>query len=165
MKTIITLLFVLFLNPWIQSNGPVVSPKDLMTLTGSRWTGTLTYLDYSSNRKVSIPSTLVVTQDAGSRSSFTFDYQYPDEPHANSVDLVVLANDGRQLDGELVKQRQVAPDGKLVLVTVKSGTDNRRKALIRHTYEIEPTRFSLKKEVRYDGSSQYFERNEYRWQR
>ena len=165
MKTIITLLFVLFLNPWIQSNGPVVSPKDLMTLTGSRWTGTLTYLDYSSNRKVSIPSTLVVTQVAGSRSSFTFDYQYPDEPHANSVDLVVLANDGRQLDGELVEQRQVAPNGKLILVTVKSGTDNERNALIRHTYEIEPTRFSLKKEVRYDGSSQYFERNEYRWQR
>ncbi len=41
---------------------PKVNSKDLQRITGAQWKGTLTYLDYRSNKKVSIPSHLRVTR-------------------------------------------------------------------------------------------------------
>jgi hypothetical protein len=43
---------------------PVAKIKvdDFQRLAGAQWTGTLTYLDYGRNKKVSIPSRLVVTR-------------------------------------------------------------------------------------------------------
>ena len=159
------LLFTVLLYPGTPTEGPVVRPSDLLILTGARWSGTLTYLDYSSNRKVSIPSTLLVSGLEGQQSKFIFDYQYPKEPQARSVDTIVIANDGREFAGERVVDRQETQGGPIIIVTEKAGTDNKRKALIRHTYRIEPGNFSIKKEVRYDDTNQYLVRNEYQWAR
>ena len=40
---------------------PILNPADLQPLHGPQWKGALTYLDYTSNKKVSIPSNLTVT--------------------------------------------------------------------------------------------------------
>ena len=57
---------------------PRVSAEDLRGLTGARWTGTLTYLDYRSNKQVFIPSNLTVTQAAGDENAWVFEYEYPE---------------------------------------------------------------------------------------
>jgi hypothetical protein len=142
-----------------------VLPEDLRRLTGARWAGTLTYTDYGSNKRVSIPSTLTVTEATGDASSWVFEYAYPDEPKANGKQTVKLDEGGTRLDGETVVERTSLDDGLLRIVTERRGTDNDKPALFRYTYLIGASSFSVKKEVRYEGASEFFERNVYSWSR
>jgi hypothetical protein len=142
-----------------------VRPEDLRRLAGARWTGTLTYTDYSSNRRVSIPSNLTVTERDGGATSWLFEYEYPKEPKANGRREVTLAGDGATLGGETVVERSSLEGGLLRIVTEKRGADDDRPALFRYTYLIGASSFSVRKEVRPDGAEQFFERNVYSWSR
>jgi hypothetical protein len=142
-----------------------VSTEDLRSLTGARWTGTLTYLDYRSNKKVSIPSNLTVTQAAGDETSWVFEYEYPDEPKANGKQTLKIEEGGAVFDGEKVVERTGLDGGGFRLVTVKRGRDNDKDALFRFTYTLDRSTFNIKKEVRPEGATEFFERNEYSWKR
>lgn len=142
-----------------------VKIKDLQILTGAQWTGTLSYLDYQTKKKVSIPSNLTVTQSKEDKLSWTFEYQYPDEPKANSTEAAAISKDGKMFDGEAVVERTNLADKTLRIVTEKSGPDNDKKALFRFTYLLSKTSFSIKKEVKYEGTTEFFVRNEYNWKR
>lgn len=144
---------------------PKVRTKDLQTLTGAGWTGSLSYLDYRKNKRVSIPSNLTVTQSAEDKSSCIFEYQYPDEPKANSKEIVTLSNDGKFINGERVIERTNLAGNTLKIVTEKNGPDNDKKALFRFTYSLSKTSFSIRKEVKYEDATEYFVRNEYSWKR
>jgi len=141
-----------------------VMPDDFTILTGPEWRGNLTYLDYGTKKKVSIPSNLTVLQSPSDPDSYTFEYFYPDEPKANDQEVIEVSRDGLMIDGETVVERSTA-GGVLRIVTEKTGEDDDRKALFRFTYLISPASFSLKKEVRFDGERNFLERNEYRWSR
>ena len=143
---------------------PKVSAEDLRMLSGARWTGTLTYLDYRSNKRVSIPSNLTVTR-ADDETSWVFEYEYPEEPKANGKQTLKVSDDGAVFDGEEVVERAGLDGGGFRLVTVKRGSDNDREALFRFTYTFEGKTFSIKKEVRPEGSAEFFERNTYSWKR
>ncbi len=95
----------------------------------------------------------------------TFEYQYPDEPKANSTETVAIGKDGKMFDGEAVIERTNLTDKTLKIVTEKSGPDNDKKALFRFTYLLSKTSFSIKKEVKYEGTTEFFVRNEYNWKR
>lgn len=144
---------------------PTIKGTDLQQLTGRQWVGTLTYLDYGRNKKVSIPVTLDVTRSTKDNLTWTFTMRYPDEPKANNPDEVAISKDGRTLDGETVVERMSLPAETVKIVTEKSGTDNDKPALFRFTYTISLRSFSIRKEVRYEGTSEFFERNEYQWKR
>ena len=146
-----------------QAQPPRVEATDLDRLTGARWSGTLTYLDYRKNTKTSIPSELVVTRDA--EASWTFEYLYPREPHANGKKIVALAEQGRTLAGEVVVERAALSDGTVRIVTESDGSDNDRPARFRHTYLLGASSLSIKKEVRGAGVADFFQRNEYSWTR
>lgn len=148
-----------------QSQPARVEPEDLQRLTGARWSGTLTYLDYGRNTKVSIPSELIVTGDAAGGQSWTFEYLYPKEPQANGKKTVALGDGGRALADQTVVGREVLPGGALKIVTEADGTDNDKPARFRFTYLAGPKSFSIKKEVRPEGSAEFFQRNEYSWTR
>lgn len=166
MKKIISIfLIALFSSIFALGQVPKVKIKDLQNLTGAQWTGTLSYLDYGKNTKVSIPSNLTVTQSKDNKSSWIFEYQYPDEPKANSKEIVAITEDGKIFDGETVIERTNLADKTLRIVTEKSGTDNDKKALFRFTYLIGKTNFSIKKEVQYEGKTDFFVRNEYSWKK
>ncbi len=154
---------LLFAFVWPQ--GARVRPEDLRRLTGARWTGTLTYTDYSSNKRVSIPSNLIVTERDGDAASWLFEYEYPKEPKANGKREVMLTGDGATLDGETVVERSSVEGGLLRIVTEKRGTDDDRAALFRYTYLVGASSFSVRKEVRREGAEQFFERNVYSWSR
>ena len=68
-------------------------------------------------------------------------------------------------DGEEVVERAGLDRGGFRLVTVKRGRDNDREALFRFTYTFGGMTFSIKKEVRPEGSAEFFERNTYSWKR
>jgi len=142
-----------------------VTRDDLQVLTGTEWSGTLTYLDYRSNKKVSIPANLTVRSNGEDKWSWVFEYKYPDEPKANSEEIVRLSKDGKSLNGEVVLERTSLADGAVRFVTEKKGQDNNRSASFRFIYELSAKTFSIKKEVRYEDENQFFERNEYRWNR
>ena len=142
-----------------------VSPEDMRRLTGARWTGTLTYTDYGTNRRVSIPSNLTVTESPEVGAAWVFEYEYPKEPKANGKRTLKLGEGGSTFDGETVVERTSLDDGTLKLVTEKRGTDNERAALFRFTYLIGASSFSVKKEVRHEGAPEFFERNVYSWSR
>src|SRR5215218_1885893 len=133
---------------------PKVRDKDLLPLTGAQWTGTLTYLDYRSDKKVSIPSTLTVTQSAEDKRSWVFDYKYPDEPKADGKETVTLSRDGQAVNDGRVTERTKLPDGGLIIVTVKRGRDNDRDAVFRYTYTLSAKNFSIKKEVSYGSPAE-----------
>jgi hypothetical protein len=149
----------------VPRQAPKVSADDLRRLAGARWTGTLTYLDYRSNRKVSIPSHLTVTQTAGDETSWVFEYEYPEEPKANGKQTLKLGDGGTVFDGETVVERTGLDGGGFKLVTEKRGRDNDREALFRFTYTLDNSTFSLKKEVRPAGTTEFFERNQFSWKR
>jgi hypothetical protein len=142
-----------------------VRPEDLRRLTGARWSGMLTYTDYTSNRRVSIPSNLTVTEQVGDGTSWVFEYEYPKEPKANGERALTLADGGTTLDGETVVERTSRDHGLLRIVTEKRGTDDDKPALFRFTYVIGASSFSVRKDVRPDGADEFFERNVYSWSR
>ena len=149
----------------LPQQSPRVAAEDLRGLTGARWTGTLTYLDYRSNNKVSIPSNLRVTQADEGGSAWVFEYEYPEEPKANGKQTLKISDDGTVFDGERVVERAGLGGGGFRLVTVKRGKDNEKEALFRFTYTLEGSAFSIKKEVRPEGAAEFFERNTYSWKR
>ena len=142
----------------------VVKPEDFRLLTGGRWTGALVYRDYQSNKETSIPSHLTVTESKGENLTWIFVYEYPNEPKANSTEKVKLTNDGTSINDERVVARESVAGG-VRLVTERHGKDNNRDALIRYTYMIGDSSFSIKKEVQPEGSTSFFERNRYTWRR
>ncbi|HET6978748.1 MAG TPA: hypothetical protein VFI24_20620 [Pyrinomonadaceae bacterium] len=141
-----------------------IKRSDLQMLTGA-WSGTLTYLDYRSQKKVSIPANLNVRPNGEDKWSWIFEYEYPDEPHANSREVVKLSKDGDSINGEVVVERMSMPGNTVRLVTEKRGEDNNRRAYFRFTYLVNAKSFSIRKEVRYEAENQFFERNEYSWKR
>ena len=155
----------------------MVRPADLDRLVGSPWHGTLSYLDYQSNSKATISSTLEVVQqpglaqvgndfaDAGVAPGWQFRIGYPDEPKMDSAQVVRIEDGGRRLSGEKVLSRSERGDGVICLVTEERGRDDDRPADFRFTYNIAARAFSIRKEVRPDGAAEFFERNCYRWTR
>ena len=162
---IIYLLTLSLLFGFISTDTPKLKRSDVQLITGQEWTGTLTYLDYSTGQKVSIPSNLIVSQSKVDKFAWVFDYEYPDELEANSSKDVLLSKDGRTFNGENVVEREPLNESTVRAVTEKTGTDNDQKALFRFTYLLASKSFSIKKEVRYEGAADFIERNQYSWAR
>jgi hypothetical protein len=144
---------------------PRVGAEDLRRLTGPSWKGTLVYLDYGSDRRVSIRSNLTVTRAPGAEAAWVFEYEYPDEPKANGRQTLKLGGGGTTIDDETIVERAALGGGALRIVTERRGKDNDRPALFRYTYLIGASSFSIRKEVRAEGASEFFERNCYSWTR
>lgn len=149
----------------IHGSSPKLSPADFQIVTGSTWEGTLTYVDYSSNKPVSIRSYLTVKQSREDAASFVFQYFYPDEPKANSEQTVSITKNSAMLRDETVVSHSRADDATLKVVTTKTGQDSNRRANFRFTYLLNARTFSIVKEVNVEGATAYFERNRYSWRR
>jgi hypothetical protein len=166
MKTVICLLILASTTfGFVNSKDPKIKSGDFKRLTNGQWKGKLTYQDYRSNKKISIWSNLTVTESSEDKSSWIFDYEYPDEPRANEKSIVKISKDGKVIDGETVVERTKLPNETLKIVTTKNGTDNVKPAVFRYIYLINKKTFSIKKEVKYEGTNEFFERNEYIWKR
>lgn len=107
--------------------------------------GKLTYLDYSSDQTVSILSRIKVSKVENVPNQWRFKYEYPKEPQANSEEIVEIKQNGLYWGSELVKEKRRLSDGALSIVTEEHGQDGNKEGIIRHTYLIDSSSFSIKR--------------------
>lgn len=151
-----------------ETTGAFVRESDIECLVGKNWVGSLEYLDYQSAKPVTLKCNLKVTRDKASPRTWKFALGYGDEPKANRENLVVLSQDGKSFYGDTVSSRsyKAGQHNKFTIriTTESQGTDNNKKATLRHLYTITPTSFTDQKLVEFAGESHFFQRNIYRWQ-
>lgn len=140
-----------------------IYPKDFNQIIGS-WQGSLTYLDYNSKKPYTMPANKVVSR-IGKTNQYILSNIYPDEPKANSSDTITISADGRFIDKEEVKSRRKLANGNIEITTEISGKDGNdsKPAVIRHIYILGRKIFVKRKEVKFEGQTEWIIRNEYRY--
>lgn len=149
-------------TPLLTTDSPKVYTDDFDPIIQRDWVGTLTYLDYGTQKRVSIACNLEVTER--SKGNFLFKYIYPNETSANSKSKVRLRNDGAFVNDQQVLSRAKTSE-MTTIVTSTKGKDDNKAAELRFTYEFNEKIFKMTKEVRYEGRPEYIFRNEYDFQR
>ncbi len=160
-------LIVIFLSSVIcnaQSNLKS-SLNDLNKLIGN-WDGSLTYLDYSSGKPYSMPANLAIKRITKT-NSYSFVNFYPNEATANSIDTMVVSEDGKFFNGKLIISRHTIANGNIEFITEDLGEDgnDNRKALIHLTYSFNQKSFSKRKDIQFVGETQWIKRHEYLYTR
>ena len=133
--------------------------NDFTPLVGDDWEGALTYLNYGSDKRSTIPVRLTVQPFAGNIVPYAV--QYPGEEDANAEDAFTISNDGSQINGHPVISRRALPDESLEIITQARGQDNNKSADIQTIYTISNRLFKLRKMVRFDSEENWIERNEF----
>jgi hypothetical protein len=135
--------------------------KDFQQLSGS-WTGSLTYLDYSSGRPYTMAADIEVKRINDS-NEFEFINTYPKEKSANSTQIISISKDGKYIGKEQVISRTEQAGGRIQIVTQRQGKDgnDNKQALIKQTYTISGASFSMRKEVLFSGENKWILRHEY----
>lgn len=147
----------------ISQSDITVTEQDFARLAGTNWTGTLSYLDYSSKKMSSIP----VGLDFKSPKGRTLKYMitFPNEPQYNSKEKIKLSRDGRRLDGNTVISKSTASDGSLTIVTQHEDKDDGEPAMIKMRYTINDDAFTIIKDVKPLTADAYFLRSKYKFTR
>jgi hypothetical protein len=142
-----------------------VLPGDFAQLIG-KWEGTLTYLDYSTNKPYTLPAHLVMNEG---RNEFQLkgSHIFPNEPKANSKFRLTLSKTGTQLNKKNVTSRNILHDGQIQITTEylhKDGNEG-KMATNRVTYTIGLDTYRVRKDVQFEGSTEWIMRNEYRYRK
>lgn len=145
------------------SSENILITAELNNLIGE-WTGSLTYLDYSSNKPYTMPANLLVKQGKNENQLLLFNV-YPDEPKANSNYKMILSKNGRQLNKKDIKSKLSLPEGQIQITIEYTGKDNKKKALIRNIYLLGEKQFVIRKEVQFENKSEWIKRNEFSYKR
>ncbi|MBT8267451.1 MAG: hypothetical protein KJO41_11940 [Bacteroidia bacterium] len=159
-KFFIVIALLIPLNNYAQN---IVTTDDLQTLVGE-WTGSLTYMDYSTNNPYTMPANVIV-QKGKKNNQFILNINYPKEANANSKDKIKLSKDGKQLNNHEINSKVELPNGSIQITTQYSGKDNGKKALIKNIYIIGTSEFIIRKEVKFENSTDWLVRNEYTFSR
>ena len=153
---IVATLFILFC---ISSKAQSIQINDLLPSVGI-WKGKLTYLDYSSGKPYSMSANIKIslTED---KNGYIMGYEYPDEPHANSVDTTYV--NGKLFGKDKIVEFKKTSERGFTFVTEIEGEDgnDQKKAILRHTYTLKADTFSAVKDVKFDGTDKWIKRNEY----
>jgi hypothetical protein len=141
---------------------PLVSVKDFQIVLGS-WQGSLTYLDYTTNKPFTMPANIAIKQ-MGS-NTFLFMNSFPDEPNVKWTDTLIISSDGKMINEEKVTSKKTLPNGTIEIITDVLGIDGNEKkpARIKHIYTIGKNILIKRKEVLFTGSTEWIQRNEYRY--
>ncbi len=149
-KLIFPILFVLF------SFG--IGPSKVIKKINGHWVGQLTYRDYSSEKMISIPVSIIITQE--NDTTWVFKYNYPKEPHANTVDTVMLSNAGKYWNNlpvtSLKRQNKMS-----TLTTEGTRDDDGIQKQFRYTYSFDKNSMKIQKEEMDKVRGKYFIRNSY----
>jgi len=140
-----------------------VTVEDLEMAIGN-WEGSITYIDYQSNKPFTMPANLRVEQG---KNAYTLllNNSYPNEPKANSSDKIKISKDGSFLNKHQVTTRTKSKNNGVELQTEHESKDAGKKALIRYTYRIGPEIFMIRKEVQFKAQNNWLKRSEYSYTR
>ena len=92
---------------------------------------------------------------------------YPKEPKANNADTILFTKNGRKVNKEFVKSKQVLPNGNTEIITEYASVDgnDNKPATIRHTYTIGSAILINKKDVLFKESNEWINRHIYSYLR
>ena len=79
----------------------------------------------------------------------------------NSKEKIRLSDGGQKIDGNVLINRELKPDGSLSLSTEESGKDNNQAATIRTTYTISDAKFTIRKDFKLVDATEYVNHNEF----
>ncbi len=135
--------------------------EDFAGIQGS-WKGSLTYLDYKSGKPYTMQADVEIRRIDNS-NKFLLINTYPKEKSANSEDTVTISEDGQSINDEKVLSRTKISGDQVQIITEKMGKDgnDNKDALIRKTYTLGKSSFSIQKEVRFNDGDQWIKRHEY----
>jgi hypothetical protein len=161
MKNILFVTAVIFLC--VNVKAQTFQVKDLSSSVGN-WEGKLTYLDYSTGKPYSMSANIKISLTAD-KNGYIMGYEYPKEPHANSIDTTFIMGNYFGKD-KIVRFEKVA-DGGFTLVTELAGEDgnDNKQAVLRHTYILKLYTYSIRKDVKFEGTDKWIKRNEYQLNR
>jgi hypothetical protein len=157
------LFYVVLFMAFCASAQSNISSDDLTVLIGD-WTGTLTYMDYSTNEPFSMPANVTVKMGKNENQLVLFN-EYPNEPKANGKGKVTISRDEKSINGNPLISRESLEGGDTQFTTESTGKDNNEKALIRNIYVIGDKRFVIRKEVKFESSEEWLIRNEFNYTR
>ena len=144
-------------------NGLAVTMDELRVLEGDNWEGNLSYLNYGSDKRSTIPVKVAI--EVLDEKALQYAIQYPGEEQHNAKEQLKLSADGTKIDGYAITKRKKIADGTLILTTEGAGQDNNRPAEVQVVYTVAANRFKICKNIRFDSSGEYFNRNEYNFLR
>ena len=147
----------------VAPEGPTVAISDFEVVEGDEWVGNLTYLDYTSQKRVSIPTAASV--EITGQSTVKYTVSYPEEPWEDAKANIKLSKSGRVFNGHPVITREDLDDGRMTFAIQYAGEDDNQKADIRITYTLAPSRFVISKDVRPTGAEDFTNRNVYLYTR
>jgi hypothetical protein len=95
------------------------------------------------------------------KKGYVMGYEYPKEPHSNSKDTNFIIDNF--FDKEKIVEFKKDSYGGFTLVTENEGEDgnDHQKAILKHTYQLISNTYSIKKEVKFDGTDKWIKGNEY----
>ncbi|MFT4662991.1 MAG: hypothetical protein ACI9AT_000826 [Ulvibacter sp.] len=140
-----------------------ISSEDLKVVIGN-WVGSITYLDYQTNKPFTMPANLNVTQGK-SDNILLLNNIYPNEPKANSSDKIKIAKNGMLLNKNVVTSREELENEHVQIQTEHEAKDDNKKALLRYTYVIGNDFFLIRKEVQFEEAGDWIKRSEFNYQR
>ena len=140
-----------------------VTMDEFKPLEGDNWEGHLSYLNYGSDKRSTIPVKLAVK--VLNKKVLQYAIQYPGEEDHNAKERLKLSSDGTRINGYIITNREQTAGGTLVLTTQGKGRDDNQRAEVQLVYSLAADRFSIRKNVRFENSKEYINRNEYSFQR
>ncbi len=161
----ISLVSCICFYQFLSYSDPAITSKDLKNLVGC-WKGSITYLDYTSNKPFSMPANIIIN-DFKRSNTIICSFIYPEEPAANSRDTLHISNDGRSFNNETITVKRKFNKDSIQLVTAINAVDgnDNKSAIIRHSYLLGRNTYSIKKEVQFAGETNWILRNEYKFTR
>jgi hypothetical protein len=158
--TLIAIILTLSLSCYGQTK---ITSKDLKLAVGN-WKGSITYLDYQSNKPFTMPANLLVTKGKN-ENSLVLNNSYPNEPKANGSDKIRIAKNGLLLNKNTVTSREELENGDIQIQTEHDAKDDGKKARIRYTYSIGSNVFTIRKEVQFEQLTDWIKRSEFTYTR
>jgi hypothetical protein len=160
-KNIFILIIMLGYSLMSNAQSASLEASDIKNFQGL-WKGALTYLDYSSGKPYTMPAQTEMKPIAG-QLSFTVRMIYPDEPKANTFDTLQISIDGKKMNAGIVMSKRRLKNGSLEIITEEQGIDgnDNQKAILRKTYTVSETVLRIRKDVQFEGTTQWIKRHEY----
>jgi len=159
----INLLLLIIFSSNLSFGQETITSQDLQKVIGD-WEGSLTYLDYQTNKPFTMPANLIVKQGKN-ENRLVLNNIYPDEPKANGAYKIKIAKNGHLLNKHVVTSRKIVDDGVLRIETEHRGRDNKKRVNIRYTYLIDENIFAIRKEVQFEKIGIWIKRSEFNYKR
>jgi hypothetical protein len=140
-----------------------VTPEDLKLAIGN-WEGSITYLDYQSNKPFTMPANLLVEKGNNENTLILYN-SYPNEPKANNSDKIKISKNRLLFNKHTISSREKFENGSIQIQTEHHAKDDGKKARIRYTYNMGSYMFVIRKEVQFKESTEWIKRSEFRYTR